>query len=331
MSDPADGGTDRHLKFNSRGEARATAISRAEPYPGRVGRASFSFPGLSVLASSNRPLAERIEGRAWGLSHPSTMRGARPCPRSPPASGSTARPRKPPEFYVSLLPNSRIDHVQKNVTDSPAGKAGSVLVVEFTLAGQRYLALNGGTRCRTYPCHLLLHRLRRSGGGRPAVGRALQGRHGPAMRLAEGPLRHLLADRAQHPAQAPGRSRPCQGDAGHAGDDEDGEAGYRGAAGGRGREGGGLILGCLRVPLPSIPLAPIGGRGEIKKGERNRESGRRRPAGYRFFPFSAFSVRRSLAMRYSLRWPRRSSRAKRMAFASEPNSWLTSPFFLTMR
>jgi predicted 3-demethylubiquinone-9 3-methyltransferase (glyoxalase superfamily) len=36
--------------------------------------------------------------------------------------------------------------VQKNVTDSPAGKAGSVLVVEFTLAGQRYLALNGGTR-----------------------------------------------------------------------------------------------------------------------------------------------------------------------------------------
>ena len=49
-------------------------------------------------------------------------------------------------FYVSLLPNSRIDHVQKNVTDSPGGKAGSVLVVEFTLAGQRYLALNGGTR-----------------------------------------------------------------------------------------------------------------------------------------------------------------------------------------
>ena len=49
-------------------------------------------------------------------------------------------------FYVSLLPNSRIDHVQKNVTDSPAGKAGSVLVVAFTLAGQSYLALNGGTR-----------------------------------------------------------------------------------------------------------------------------------------------------------------------------------------
>jgi predicted 3-demethylubiquinone-9 3-methyltransferase (glyoxalase superfamily) len=49
-------------------------------------------------------------------------------------------------FYVSLMPDSRIDHVQKNVIDSPAGKAGTVLIVQFTLAGQRFLALNGGTR-----------------------------------------------------------------------------------------------------------------------------------------------------------------------------------------
>ena len=54
-------------------------------------------------------------------------------------------------FYVSLLPNSRIDHVQKNVTDSPAGKAGSVLIVKFTLAGQGFLALNGGTRFEHTP------------------------------------------------------------------------------------------------------------------------------------------------------------------------------------
>ena len=49
-------------------------------------------------------------------------------------------------FYVSLLPNSKIDTVQKNMVDSPAGKAGSVLVVTFTLAGQSFMALNGGTR-----------------------------------------------------------------------------------------------------------------------------------------------------------------------------------------
>jgi predicted 3-demethylubiquinone-9 3-methyltransferase (glyoxalase superfamily) len=49
-------------------------------------------------------------------------------------------------FYVSLFPNSRVDRVQRNVMDSPVGKAGTVLVVEFTLAGQRFMALNGGTR-----------------------------------------------------------------------------------------------------------------------------------------------------------------------------------------
>jgi predicted 3-demethylubiquinone-9 3-methyltransferase (glyoxalase superfamily) len=50
------------------------------------------------------------------------------------------------KFYVSLLPDSRIETVQKNPIDSPGGKAGTVLVVEFTLAGQRFMALNGGTR-----------------------------------------------------------------------------------------------------------------------------------------------------------------------------------------
>jgi predicted 3-demethylubiquinone-9 3-methyltransferase (glyoxalase superfamily) len=48
------------------------------------------------------------------------------------------------KFYVSLLPDSRIENVQKNTVDSPAGKAGSVLVVQFTLAGQPFMALNGG-------------------------------------------------------------------------------------------------------------------------------------------------------------------------------------------
>jgi predicted 3-demethylubiquinone-9 3-methyltransferase (glyoxalase superfamily) len=50
------------------------------------------------------------------------------------------------KFYVSLLPESRIDRIQKNLVDGPAGKAGGVLVVQFTLAGQEYMALNGGTR-----------------------------------------------------------------------------------------------------------------------------------------------------------------------------------------
>src|SRR4051812_2533537 len=51
---------------------------------------------------------------------------------------------KAAKVYVSLPPDSRIAMAQKNTVASPAGKAGSVLVVEFTLAGQRFMALNGG-------------------------------------------------------------------------------------------------------------------------------------------------------------------------------------------
>ena len=47
-------------------------------------------------------------------------------------------------FYVSLLPDSKIETVQRNTIDGPSGKAGSVLVIEFTLAGMRFMALNGG-------------------------------------------------------------------------------------------------------------------------------------------------------------------------------------------
>lgn len=47
-------------------------------------------------------------------------------------------------FYVSLLPDSRILKVQRNVGDSPGGKDGTVLVVDFTVAGQEFMALNGG-------------------------------------------------------------------------------------------------------------------------------------------------------------------------------------------
>ncbi len=49
-------------------------------------------------------------------------------------------------LYVSLLPDSSIEKIQNNSIDAPAGKAGSVLVVEFTLAGQRFMAVNGGMR-----------------------------------------------------------------------------------------------------------------------------------------------------------------------------------------
>ena len=45
-------------------------------------------------------------------------------------------------FYVSLLPDSRIDHIYHSPIDTPSGAPGTVLFVEFTLAGTRYAALN---------------------------------------------------------------------------------------------------------------------------------------------------------------------------------------------
>jgi predicted 3-demethylubiquinone-9 3-methyltransferase (glyoxalase superfamily) len=48
------------------------------------------------------------------------------------------------DFYVSLLPDSRVDKVMRAPGDNPSGKEGEAIVVEFTLAGQKYAALNGG-------------------------------------------------------------------------------------------------------------------------------------------------------------------------------------------
>lgn len=48
------------------------------------------------------------------------------------------------EFYTSVFPNSAINSVLKAPVDTPGPKAGSVLLVQFTIAGQEYQALNGG-------------------------------------------------------------------------------------------------------------------------------------------------------------------------------------------
>lgn len=47
-------------------------------------------------------------------------------------------------FYTSLMPDSRIDNVWRSPADTPSGPAGMVLLVDFTLAGERFQGLNGG-------------------------------------------------------------------------------------------------------------------------------------------------------------------------------------------
>jgi len=48
------------------------------------------------------------------------------------------------EFYTSLLPDGRITAIHRTPADTPSQKAGEVIVVEFELAGQTFILLNGG-------------------------------------------------------------------------------------------------------------------------------------------------------------------------------------------
>ncbi len=47
-------------------------------------------------------------------------------------------------FYVSLVPDSKITHVQHSPGSWPGGEAGDVILLSFTLGGQSFQALNGG-------------------------------------------------------------------------------------------------------------------------------------------------------------------------------------------
>lgn len=93
-------------------------------------------------------------------------------------------------FYISLLPDSRIDGVIK----SPDG---NVLVVEFTLAGTPYQALNGGphfTLSEAASISVLTKDQAETDRlwEYPDCG----WRGGIAMRMGQGPFRPVMADRA---------------------------------------------------------------------------------------------------------------------------------------
>jgi predicted 3-demethylubiquinone-9 3-methyltransferase (glyoxalase superfamily) len=47
-------------------------------------------------------------------------------------------------FYASIIPNSHIDAVMPLNADTPSGPAGSVTIVDFTLAGQPFMAISAG-------------------------------------------------------------------------------------------------------------------------------------------------------------------------------------------
>jgi predicted 3-demethylubiquinone-9 3-methyltransferase (glyoxalase superfamily) len=48
------------------------------------------------------------------------------------------------KFYASVFPDSRVDRVMHMPNDSPSGPAGSVVLVDFTVLGQRFQAMTAG-------------------------------------------------------------------------------------------------------------------------------------------------------------------------------------------
>ena len=54
------------------------------------------------------------------------------------------------EYYLSLFPGSRVTNVMRWGQDA-GGPAGSVLAITFELAGQEYIALNGGPHHKFTP------------------------------------------------------------------------------------------------------------------------------------------------------------------------------------
>jgi predicted 3-demethylubiquinone-9 3-methyltransferase (glyoxalase superfamily) len=121
-------------------------------------------------------------------------------------------------FYVSLLPDSRVDRVQRSPVDYPGGKAGAVLVVDFTLAGQGFMALNGGMRveytdavsfqidCADQAEVDRLWDALTSNGGKPVQCGWLKDRYGVSWQIVPRALPQLLADpdpaKAQRAMQA---------------------------------------------------------------------------------------------------------------------------------
>jgi predicted 3-demethylubiquinone-9 3-methyltransferase (glyoxalase superfamily) len=87
--------------------------------------------------SDHTPLARPLT-RSRGEFHMSSQQKITPCLWFEGNGEEAVR------FYVSVFANSSVDHVQRSPTDYPGGKEGAVLLIKFTLAGQSYLALNGG-------------------------------------------------------------------------------------------------------------------------------------------------------------------------------------------
>ena len=102
------------------------------------------------------------------------------------------------EFYTGLFPDSHIDRVWRSPADTPSGPSGMVLTVDFTVGGQRLQGLNGGPDFTFNEAISLVHECEDQAEVDTLWERAHRRRRRAwPVRLAEGPIRAILADRAE--------------------------------------------------------------------------------------------------------------------------------------
>ena len=72
----------------------------------------------------------------------------RPTPTIAPCLWLDRQAEEAAQFYTSIFLDARIDGILRASVDTPGAKTGETLLVDFTLAGQKYHALNGGAHDR---------------------------------------------------------------------------------------------------------------------------------------------------------------------------------------
>jgi predicted 3-demethylubiquinone-9 3-methyltransferase (glyoxalase superfamily) len=116
------------------------------------------------------------------------------------------RAQEAAEFYVTLLPESHVDKVWLSPADTPSGPEGMVLLVDFTLAGHQFQALNGGPDfhfneavsfvidCEDQAEVDRLWEALTADGGEPSVCGWLKDRFGVSWQIVPRRLNELMAD-----------------------------------------------------------------------------------------------------------------------------------------
>ena len=115
------------------------------------------------------------------------------------------------KFYVSIFPNSRVTNVNRSPADFPSGKAGDVVTVDWELDGHPFTGINGGTDFQfNESISFLIDCKDQAEVDRYWDALHRRWRRAEHVRLAEGPVRRLVAGRAAPAQRADRRIRSAR-------------------------------------------------------------------------------------------------------------------------